>query len=299
LSPTLEPQHARSGRTGDLAGGLAALVAIAVLVVGVPAALALIVGWPLPHALPSPADLSRALVTGSIPDEFFGKALAVLGWLYWAQFLVCLAAEITAARRGRVARRIPLGGWNQAIAARLIGALLLLGPSLGLGRGIPAASPARPSPVVAAATVPDAGDQHAAEQSEARRPAAALPVYVVAPRDTLWGIAERFLGDPYRWRELFQLNQGRPLPHPPGGRFTDPDLIYPGQQLLLPADATGRPATRPPRRPQAPAGTGRPRPHPDGQGQPTSTLTPEATRPPPATREAPPPPARPPPARRP
>jgi DNA-binding SARP family transcriptional activator len=290
LSRNREPSHARSGRTGDLAGGLAALVGIAVLVVGVPAALALIVGWPLPHAVPSPAELSRALVSGSIPDEFFGKALAVLGWIYWAQFLVCLAAEVTAARRGRVARRIPLGGWNQAIAARLIGALLLLGPAPGPARPVAsAASPARPSPVVATATVPDAGDQQAAERAEARRPAAALPLYVVAPRDTLWGIAERFLADPYRWRELFQLNQGRPLPHPPGGRFTDPDLIYPGQQLLLPADATGRPPTRPPRQQEAPAGTGRPRrPHPDGQAQPTSTLTPKATRPPPATREAPP-----------
>jgi DNA-binding SARP family transcriptional activator len=289
LNRNREPRHARFGRAGDLAGGLAALAATGVLVVGVPAALALIVGWPLPHAVPAPADLYRALVTGSIPDEFFGKALAVLGWLYWAQFLVCLAAEITAARRGRLARRIPLGGWNQAIAARLIGALLLLGPAPGPARPVAsAASPARPSPVVATTTVPEAGDQHAAEQAEARRPAAALPVYVVAPRDTLWGIAERFLDDPYRWRELFQLNQGRPLPHPPGGRFTNPDLIYPGQELLLPADATGRPATRPPRRPQAPAGTGRPRPHPDGQAQPTSTLTPEATRPPPPTREAPP-----------
>jgi hypothetical protein len=211
LSRNLEPEHARPGRAGDLAGGLAALVATAVLVLGVPAALALIVGWPLPHAVPSPADLSRALVSGSIPDEFFGNALAVLGWLYWAQFLVCLAAEITAARRGRLARHIPLSGWNQAIAARLIGALLLLGPSPGLARLIPAVGPARPSPVVAAATVPDARDQHAAEQSRAWRPAAALPVYAVAPRDTLWGIAERFLGDPYRWRELFQLNQGRPF----------------------------------------------------------------------------------------
>jgi DNA-binding SARP family transcriptional activator len=285
----LEPRHARSGRAGDLAGGLAALVAIVVLVVGVPAALALIVGWPLPHAVPSVAELSRALVSGSISDEFFGKALAVLGWLYWAQFLMSLAAEVTAARRGRVARRIPLGGWNQAIAARLIGALLLLGPAPGPARPVAsAASPARPAPVVATATVPNAGDQEAAEQSEAERPAAALPVYVVAPRDTLWGIAERLLDDPYRWRELFQLNQGRPLPHPPGGRFTDPDLIYPGQQLLLPADATGRPTTRPPRHQEGPAGGGRARPHPDGQAQPTSTVTPEATRPPPATRATPP-----------
>ncbi len=254
-----------------------------------PAALALIVGWPLPHAVPSVADLSRTLTTGSIPDEFFGKALAVLGWLYWAQFLVCLAAEITAARRGRLARRIPLGGWNQAIAARLIGALLLLGPSPGPARPVAsAATAARPSPIVVATTFPDAGDRQAVERPEARRPAAALPVYVVAPRDTRWGIAERFLGDPYRWRELFQLNQGRPLPHPPGGQFTDPDLIYPGQQLLLPADATGRPATRPQRHPEAPADAGRPQPRPDGQAQPTSTPTPEATRPPPPTREAPP-----------
>jgi hypothetical protein len=210
--------------------------------------------------VPSPADLARTLGTGSIPDEFFGKALAVLGWLYWAQFLVCLAAETTAARRGRLARRIPLGGWNQAIAARLIGALLLLGPAPGPARPVAsAAATARPAPVVATATVPDAGDRQAPQRAEAQRPAAALPVYVVAPRDTLWGIAERFLADPYRWRELFQLNQGRPLPHPPGGQFTDPDLIYPGQQLRCrptpPADPPpGRSGSK--RRLPAPAARG-------------------------------------------
>jgi DNA-binding SARP family transcriptional activator len=262
LSRNLEPRHARSGRAGDLLGGLAALVAIAVLVVGVPAALALIVGWPLPHAVPSPSDLSRTLATGSIPDEFFGKALAVLAWIYWAQFMVCLWAEIAAARRGRLARRVPFAGWNQAIASRLIGALLLLGPSPGLGRGIPAVATAPAAPIVATvatAISADAAEEKAPERLQVERPATALPVYVVQakqpgkPRDTLWGIAERFLRDPYRWREIFELNRGRQQPG--GRRLEDPDWIYPGWVLRLPADAVGLPGSGPtrPHGPPAPA----------------------------------------------
>jgi hypothetical protein len=248
------------GRAGDLARALAAICGLAALVVGVPGVLAQVVGWPLPQAVPSLSELSRALTTGSIPDEAFGKALAVLGWIYWAQFMVCLVAELGAARRGRRARRIPLAGLNQAIAARLIGALLLVAPSPGLARPIPAVATDRPAPVVAAAAPAVPTDAARREARSPRHPEdAAGPVYVVQakrpgrPRDTLWGIAERFLGDPYRWRDLFQLNQGRLLPDPPGGRFTDPDRIYPGQVLLMPEDAVGLPGAAP-ARPQRPQG---------------------------------------------
>ena len=56
--------------------------------------------------------------------------------------------------------------------------------------------------------------------------------YRVVAGDSLWDIAQRYLGDPQRWREIFALNQGRPQP---GGRsLTDPALIYPGWILLLP-----------------------------------------------------------------
>jgi LysM repeat protein len=48
--------------------------------------------------------------------------------------------------------------------------------------------------------------------------------HVVVPGDTLWGIASKFLKDPYRWGELFKLNT-------PGVR--NPNLIYPGQVLVL------------------------------------------------------------------
>jgi DNA-binding SARP family transcriptional activator len=284
-----KPRHVRTGRASDLARGLAALAALVALVVGAPAALALVVGWPLPHAIPSVAELSQALTTGSIPDEFFGKTLAVLGWIYWVHFIVCLAAELAAARRGRLARRVPFAGWNQAIAARLIGALLLLGPTPGLARAVPAFAVERPAPVVmAVAVASDSATREAPDQPDGElqlaRPATEAPVYTVQakqvgkPRDTLWGIAERFLGNPYRWPEIFRLNKGHPLPDPPGGSFTNPDRIYPGQKLLMPPDATGLSSADQDRTRTDPDDDRRP-PSTEGEARPTA--------PPPAAAAAP------------
>lgn len=49
------------------------------------------------------------------------------------------------------------------------------------------------------------------------------------------GIAETRLGDGLRWRQIWQLNQGRQMPD--ARTFTDPNLVYPDWVLLLPADA--------------------------------------------------------------
>jgi hypothetical protein len=59
----------------------------------------------------------------------------------------------------------------------------------------------------------------------------------VQHRDSLWGIAERHLRDPFRWQEIFLLNEGRVQPD--GGRLTDPDVLRAGWHIDLPADATG------------------------------------------------------------
>src|SRR5690606_12105654 len=45
----------------------------------------------------------------------------------------------------------------------------------------------------------------------------------------------RHLGDPLRWPEIFELNEGRPQPD--GGCLTDAGQLAPGWRLLLPADA--------------------------------------------------------------
>jgi LysM repeat protein len=48
--------------------------------------------------------------------------------------------------------------------------------------------------------------------------------HVVTPGDTLWGIAAKFLNDPYRWGELWKLN---------ADEIKNPQLIYPGQVIAL------------------------------------------------------------------
>jgi nucleoid-associated protein YgaU len=58
--------------------------------------------------------------------------------------------------------------------------------------------------------------------------------YVVQPGDTLSGIAQSQLGDASRWPEIFALNQDQ---------ISNPDLIFPGQVLVLPP---GTPPPAPP-----------------------------------------------------
>ena len=55
-------------------------------------------------------------------------------------------------------------------------------------------------------------------------------LHTVKRGDTLWDIAGTYLGDPFRWHELFQKNTAT---------VNDPHWIYPGQRLVVGAD--GRP----------------------------------------------------------
>lgn len=56
--------------------------------------------------------------------------------------------------------------------------------------------------------------------------------HVVVPGDTLWGIASKFLKDPWRWSEVWKLN---------AKEVRNPHWIYPGQVIVLNRDANGMP----------------------------------------------------------
>lgn len=239
----------RRRRWSDVGRGLCALVGAAVLVAGVPAALIAAVGSPLPAKVPTAKAVGRALGDGYIPDSFLVKALAVVCWLVWFELVTSLVVEAIAYARGRRAASVPLAGAVQRGAARLIAGIALLG-AVTLTRSSPAPAPgvapwASPSEPPSALVVdqrsllPDASLPHAKTPppTVATADGQPAPVYVVQHRDTLWDIAERHLGDPFRWREIFDINQGRPQAD--GTRLSDPDLIYAGWRLELPADAVG------------------------------------------------------------
>jgi DNA-binding SARP family transcriptional activator len=257
-------------RLARLAKGVGALALLTVLVAGIPWALWHFVGWPLPHHIPSASQVGRALNHQGIPDQALIDALAVVVWITWATLVASLAVEIPAAISGRHAPHLPVAGLFQPLTGHLVAAVIVAclavaprglhtGPPGGIGNGLttaarqPVAALIVNDPTLTAATRP----LHAAPaanltpaQSPDPASAASTPAqpasttYVVQRGDTLWGIAERQLGDPLKWQTIYQLNEGRPQPG--GVTLTDPHWIDPGWTLLLPSTPVTPPAPTPP-----------------------------------------------------
>jgi nucleoid-associated protein YgaU len=252
---------------GDVLAGLAAIAVLLALLAGVPVALVTAFGLPVPHNIPAPSVFTHQLQASAVL-----KACSVVVWLAWLQFVWCLAAEVTAAVRNTgMPRRVPLAGGTQALVHRLVAAALLLSaattvaPALAPVAAVAATVPAQPAiaagrvpgqafpsamavaPVAnGAATAPLAlpGPEHAAPGDGRDRDWAqhTEKIYVVQPpvgrfHESLWEIAENHLGDGRRYREIFELNKGRPQPD--GSKLTIASLIRPGWVLRMPHDAYG------------------------------------------------------------
>ena len=301
-------------RPARLAKGLGALALLASLVAGIPWALWHYVGWPLPHHVPSTGQIGHVLTQHGIAGRSLVDVLAVVVWITWAVLVASVAAEIPAALAGRRARRLPVAGVFQPLTGRLVAAVvvacLALAPrpapdtttapaALGLAavrRPVAAlvlSSDRQPLSYRAPPTSPPGADTAATGTAPPGTPApgpvaGATRSYVVQRGDTLWGIAERELGDPLDWSQIYALNVGRPQPG--GVTLTDPHWIDPGWTLLLPTPAGTAPATARSSPPSSSPLT------PPGQAVPGPGATPATTLPPTATSPttAVPPPAGPP-----
>lgn len=69
----------------------------------------------------------------------------------------------------------------------------------------------------------------------AQDPVGDSEIHLIREGDTLWDLARRYLDDPFRWPEIYRLNQNV---------VRNPDLIFPSDRLRLPPGA-GRLADRP------------------------------------------------------
>lgn len=221
-------------KLADLARGLGALVVLCAIVVGVPLALTMAVGWPLPNRIPSAEGVGDALTRRGIDDVVVVKTLAVLLWLAWTQIAIAFAIEMLAVIHGRAPRRAPTLPSIQLAVAKLVAAVTLIGSAFTASRPD---LPVRPAMAVSASV---SFEQVAVDPPPAApRPPVEMagPTYEVRRHDSLWVIAERTLGDGFRWREIRDLNVGRMMPDGDviSGATED---IRPGWLLVLPVGST-------------------------------------------------------------
>ncbi len=236
----------------QIASGIGALGVLLIGLVGIPIVLASVVGWPLPHHVPSSCEAALAL-GASIPDSFWPRLFAILAWLAWGYFAFSVVIVLVARLcRRRIGRRSHLVGLS-AMAA-LVTAVLVLGQLRGAhtaASGVRAGPPDAPPPVVQLLSQTRSGlnpSRSASSAQSTSRPATVN--HTVVPGDTLWGLAVQYYGDGEQWPTIFRANVG--VSQPGGGALTDAHWIYPGWSLTIPA-ATQAPSVVPTTAPPLPA----------------------------------------------
>lgn len=169
-------------------------------------------------------------------------AAAVMLWLLLATAILA-QAYAALARRLCWAPAFRLPGPLQGLTAALLGATAVTTATGTTAHASPATTTSSDLPAGGPATATPSR-HHAGPDP---RPAEPAPTYTVRRGDSLCRIAERTLGDADRWPEIFALNRGTHFPTV-GGTLRNPNLIYPGWTLALPADAAAPPTPHPPRK---------------------------------------------------
>ncbi|MEU0961113.1 LysM peptidoglycan-binding domain-containing protein [Micromonospora aurantiaca] len=224
------PRRSPVRRAGQVLTGLGALVVLVGVLAGGPVALLAFAGNPLPDHLPTLAEVDTAL-TSRDDGQLFLRALAVVGWFGWATFAFSVLVELLAAAVRRPAPKLPGMHRQQKAAAALVGSVALI--LVASPAAASAAALTAPQPAVAAVTSPAEAASQVTPPAPIASKADDPAVYRVAKGDYLGEVADRYLDDFDRYKELARLN-----------RLADPDRIRPGQLITLPEGAADSGARR-------------------------------------------------------
>ena len=256
-------------RPRSILSSLAALVALALIVVGLPVVLYRFGGSPLPGQMPSVQRITTVLSSRDDGTMLLG-IIRACSWLAWLLFTACVLAEAQAAIRGRRAPHLRLGGF-QGAAAHLVAlsALAFTAPaavtlsasvtgasqpaelSLGSPHGA-AGTPTQSREMLTLVASRQALPSSSAGSLRAPTPVMAAPtaddasasrLVTVQRGDCLWSLAQRYLGDGDRYTEIASLNRGRDMGN--GLVFRNPSLIETGWRLLIPANTAASPGQPP------------------------------------------------------
>ena len=209
---------------GETVRGMASAILLVGLLIGVPILLILGVGWPLPQGIPSSSDIVTTIKTGAVPPSTIWKSISVVVWILWFLLLAGVGVEAWAHFRGRVAPRVAfLPSFIQRFSAQMVGTALLIAFSLQH----PGLATADNQELLAPTTFNTDID---AEPTDA-----GPLIHTVERNDSLRHLAERYLGDPNRWTEVFVLNEGQAQTD--GGSPSDPNQLQAGWELVMPADS--------------------------------------------------------------
>jgi LysM repeat protein len=239
----------------DLAGGVGALLLLLAFVIGIPVLLMMVT--PAWHSgIPTWSQVVDSLTR---PDDghLLLAVLTVVAWLAWAAFTVSVVIETVAVVRGIPSPQLPFLGPPQRVAAVLVAtaAILLAAPPL---QSAPATRPVAEQTTITEIHQPVVNtDDRLVDLSDSAGPAVDLVTHrphrqaaanvakghatqyktvTVKHGDTLWELAERYLGAGSRYREIADLNYGRPQLD--GRTLTEAHWIYPGWVLRLPVVAS-------------------------------------------------------------
>lgn len=201
-------------------------------VLAVPGLLLVTAGPPSSPSL-NVEDLRTTLSGPFLSADSVVDVLAAVGWVLWIYLLAVLVLRAVAV--AAVQRKSASGKRLLRVTSRLapsvlltvmdlvIAALIVIGPSPA--KALAKAGNVLPPPAIVM------GNGSLSDGVVERS-------YVVRPGDSLWRIAERELGSGERWKEIFELNNGRKFSD--GRALRKPDVIRPNWVLRLPPEAVER-----------------------------------------------------------